>query len=428
MKKFLAILLAMMLVMVSVAALATSGTGTGTTEGSTTEGGTTTGGTTTGGTTTGGTTTGGTTTGGTTTGGGDSGSDPLKPYVDKKDPSVPKEDTAGHEGDTVDSTVAFEVPFNKIINVKDYQIPAEGDQPAKPTGKTPVQNLKFIVDEGEISMNDSFEGDVPAVTIGGGDDGTDPTVDLAAGKTEASMTIHIPSYSAVGVYTYNVTEKDAQDETNGIAGITYGSFELKVTVLRNTDTKNLYVAGIAIRQAGTKTDEIDNEFAVGSLLVTKNVAGNMGDRNYPFPINVTFKSTKTVKNTIYYTENGEEKTIEPGAWDKGSVTVQVELANEQTAQFDNIPADVTYTVIEDSKITHNAKADDNQDKALAYLVEGEKTDQKITAAELASETIKNTKNVNPDTGITLETLPYVLMMALAMMGLVALKLRKREEY
>ena len=56
----------------------------------------------------------------------------------------------------------------------------------------------------------------------------------------------------------------------------------------------------------------------------------------------------------------------------------------------------------------------------------EPTTTKVVVADTV--TITNTKDIIPDTGITLETLPYVLMMALAMMGLVALKLRKREEY
>ena len=58
--------------------------------------------------------------------------------------------------------------------------------------------------------------------------------------------------------------------------------------------------------------------------------------------------------------------------------------------------------------------------------DGKPTTTKVVVADTI--TITNTKDIIPDTGITLETLPYVLLMALAMMGLVALKLRKREEY
>ncbi len=257
------------------------------------------------------------------------------------------------------------------------------------------------------------------------------------GKYSYDVTIELPSYTGVGVYTYTLTETD-----NGVAGVTYiGNIELKVTVVQNGD--NLQIAGIALRKvadggddaiAETKLDKFENTYKAGSLTVTKTVDGTMGDRSKKFPIDVVFTapSDKKVTGTItYYAGETEKGTVAPGeeGW-TGSKTVSLELAHGETIQFDNIPDGVKYTVIEDpDTIKHLTSETEEQDKPNSYKVAGEVTSATaITAGSVTPVTITNTKDIDVDTGITLETLPYVLLMALAAMGFVALKLRKREEY
>ena len=61
-------------------------------------------------------------------------------------------------------------------------------------------------------------------------------------------------------------------------------------------------------------------------------------------------------------------------------------------------------------------------KATAGPAEGEITKDGATVA------VKNTKEITVPTGISLEKLPYVLILAVAVMGAAVLVIRKREEY
>lgn len=392
MKKFLAILLAMMLVMVSVAALAT------TTEGGSTEGGTA---------TEGGTTEGGTTEGETTTG--------------KTDVAVSIDPDSAKDEEGNDDPKAANNPTDPVVVEITKSITATKDDGYvyDNTDRHPEVKLNFTAVQKSVEL--STETTAPTVTF--------DELTIAENADSGKLKIHLPSYKAVGVYTYTVTET-----ATNIAGFHEAEdLELKVTVQQNTTTGNLEIAGIAVRQANVKTDDIENIYKSGRLKITKIVDGTMGDRTKPFPITITLNAPtgKTVKSTVTYKINGTGEATNVTFDSTGKAEIKVQLKHNEYVEIANIPEDVTYFYSEDSTIKHLNSADEEQNNKEAYMVEGEiaSADQlTITVAELTSKEIKNTKDTTPDTGITLETLPYVLMMALAMMGLVALKLRKREEY
>ncbi len=283
----------------------------------------------------------------------------------------------------------------------------------------PAHSLSFAVEATGMEDVGASVQSQPVVTI-------DPvTIEEKTANTANStypVTIHLPAFSEVGVYSYKITETD----TN-VAGVTYHTspWYLKVTVTRNTATGELLVAGIAIREdnskdeagknTGTKIDSLDNSFSSGAVKIKKIVSGNMGDRSKTWNVTVTFKSgDKTVNNTIKYTDDGQEKTIAPG-W-SGDKPISITLVHDEEITFTNVPTDVSYTI---------AETEANQD---GYTTTYTNASGDIPAADTNAEQIENNKEITPDTGITLETLPYVLLMALAAMGFVALKLRKREEY
>lgn len=365
MKKFLAILLAMMLVMVSVAALATEG---------------------------------GTTGDGETPAAADGESTTPKPSIDPTTAS-------GAAGN----------PTKPVTVMIKKSIAATPDDVWKSEDRHPAVTLKFTAEQKSVEL--STETTAPEVTFN----------DLTIGENAdyGNLEIKLPSYKAVGIYTYTVTE-----EATGYAGMhEAANLELKVTVIQNVETGNLEIAGIAVRQDDVKTDDIENVYKSGRVKVTKIVDGNMGDRTKEFPITITLNAPKgkTVASTVTYKVNGGDAATVTFAGGKGEV--KVNLKHNDSVEIFNIPEGVTYTVVEDDAIVHVTNPTDEQENKNAYKVEGELSkDTAITVAELKDYTITNTKEIKIDTGITLETLPYVLMMALAMMGLVALKLRKREEY
>lgn len=254
---------------------------------------------------------------------------------------------------------------------------------------------------------------------------TAPAETAVTGNSYAAgnITIQFPTYPEVGVYTYTV------EETGGAyAGVTYSDdITMKVTVIRVEN--ELKIAGIAFRTETEKLGEITNDYEAGTLEVTKTVTGNMGDQNKDFEITVTFTAPegKKVNSTIGIATSdnaavtkidGEASTATSIApWgDATSKTVTFTLKHTDTITFTNVPAGVGYSVEETSYTSEGYDAADyeNQSGTMAHA--------------LVSATVTNNKDMTIDTGVTLESGAYMLIMALALAGFVMLKVRRREEY
>ena len=382
MKKLIALLLALMLALVCVSALAADDdTPTGTTPA--TEGGE-----------------GGE--GGENNPGGDAENNDnvtegteLTKYIDAKDISI-------------SPTEATTVTLPKRINVEAYES----------TGAHPALDLKFTVTAESVELSTVALKDAPAVSIS--------DTSIAEDAKTVDLTVNLPAYSAVGIYTYTVTETPTK-----IAGIVEATnMKLKITVIQDVENNKLVIGGIAFRQEDIKTDEMDNLYKAGSLKVTKTVDGNMGDRTKEFPIIITLTAPtgKTVASTVTYKVNGTGSAATVNWNDDGIGTVEVNLKHDDYVQIDNIPDGVTYTVVEGEAIKHLNAENEEQDNVNAYLVGGEVENKGIVAKELTEETISNKKEIKIDTGVALDFVPYMLIMALALVGFVALKVRRREEY
>ena len=294
--------------------------------------------------------------------------------------------------------------------------------------KVPPQKVKFTVKAGTVS-NSSTITVAPSVTI----DDVEFTESNATADLTKEVSINLSAYKGVGVYTYPVEETD----TN-VAGVSYATgLELKVTVIQGES--GLVIAGIALRQNDVKTDTLENDYAANALTVGKTVSGNNGDQNKLFPITVvlTAPDGDKVYGSVGVTIDGTDATVKDGetaisttiaaetnGWE--TKTLKLQLKHGNTVKFDNLPAGVKYTVVEDSDIVHLDDDMDEQANPEAYKVEEEVE----TATELTADTtvtIKNTKNIEIDTGVALDSAVYMLIMALALAGFVALKIRRREE-
>lgn len=206
-----------------------------------------------------------------------------------------------------------------------------------------------------------------------------------------------------GRYQYTVEEI-----VGNTAGMTYTARTATLIVDKESDGK--VKSYLIIGQMGDETqkyDDFDNAFAAGNLAITKTVTGNLGDKNKEFEITVTFTAPegKTVKfDKIYYVK-GEEQvpltSFEP---------ITLNIKHGETITFHNLPEGVTYTVVEtandhDQSIT-NANGTINGDQEVG---------------------ITNHKSSEVPTGILLDNLPYIIMLAIAVAGLVFLVMRKRAE-
>lgn len=231
-----------------------------------------------------------------------------------------------------------------------------------------------------------------------------------AGTMTKNVTITLPEYTSVGIYTYTITPTLG---TN--AGVTYWAKPIKLVVTVIEQNGKTRVAAVHTEdEQEQKSDDITYTYSAGSLAVTKNVTGNLGDRSKEFNVTVTFTAPEAgvVNSTISYIVDGETKTIAPAAWKENTASVQIALHHEETVTFTNIPYGVTYHVAEDSY-----EAED-------YETSYNKQDGTIEAASDAV-TITNNKENQVDTGIVLDSLPYILLIAVALVGVVAFTAKKR---
>lgn len=250
----------------------------------------------------------------------------------------------------------------------------------------------------------------------------------AAGSTSmtGTFTVTLPTkYPAVGIYKYSFNEKD-----KGTEGVTYNSTKmyLVVTVVQDGDSQKRIAAIHCEGADGTKTNQFDNTYAAGSLIVAKNVNGIFGDRDRDFEVTVTFTATEgdTVREAITYANNltGEDAvsgSIATDAWKDGEATAVIQLKHGESIQFDNIPEGVTYTVEETDE---TIEADRYEDPAYAS---SEGADGEIVGAETEQVTITNEKEGAVDTGIILDNGLYIVLLAGALVAAGMFFMKRRQD-
>lgn len=238
------------------------------------------------------------------------------------------------------------------------------------------------------------------------------------------MTITLPpvdEFPSVGIYTYTI-----QPQEGTTAGVAYYTEDIRlvITVIEAADGQRR-IAAIHTEsgQPGDteKSNDIEYTYSAGSLDVKKVVTGNLGDRDKEFNVTVTFTAPagKEMKSVISYTD-GTAKTIETSAWTEkdGSKQAEVTIAlkHDETVTFTNIPYDVTYTVTE---ADYTSEGYDEED-----IVYSDDANKKIDSAT-DTVTITNNKGTTVDTGVVLDSLPYILLIAVAVVGVVAFIAKKR---
>ena len=232
----------------------------------------------------------------------------------------------------------------------------------------------------------------PVPTIG--------SVTYAAGEAGGenatkNITITLPEYTSVGVYTYTFSEVDG-----GTAGVDYHKETIKLVVTVIEQDGKVRVAAVHTEKDGeAKSGAFDNVYSAGSLAVSKKVTGLLGDQSKEFTVKVIFTAPEgdTVREAITYTD-GTAKSIEAG-W-TGTKEVEIVLTHDETVTFANIPYGVTYTVEENDYTGDGydaAKYDGNQNG-------------KIKAAAVSTE-ITNNKGATIDTGIILDNGLYIVLLA-----------------
>ncbi len=307
-----------------------------------------------------------------------------------------------------------------------------------------------LTNEGTSSPEETFTLNMASVvkaeTSEAGVDSTDipalgevTPVTLTAGNNgEIKVALPDPAaFPAAGVYSYT----GIVEQSGTTAGVTYSTeeIEIRLTVSNaitesNPDGDMVYLAKTVritkgegeqaqTYKVGTDDDAfIENVYSAGELDLTKTVAGNLGDTSkyFGFTITLTGEEGKTYQPIAV---NKAELSYDGDPANPATITVgtaaTIYIRHGETIKLTNIPYDVTYTVVEDGAAT-SGKNSEGYETEYTFSDPANKID-----SEKDTVTVTNTKDETVDTGIVLDTLPFVMIAVAAAAAVVLMSLKKR---
>ena len=291
-------------------------------------------------------------------------------------------------------------------------------------GTSPAENFTIqLVSKTETTHAGVEDDDVPNVTI--------TPAEFAAGAATtdgASGNINVKAngtYTVPGHYKYTFKQVAVND-----AGVVIDEANVIVNVLVTSDTAgNLTVADMTAQVGDKKVSNeggLENTYSAGKLEVSKTVTGNLGDRSKYFRVTVTLtgEDGKDYSKAIVTVADGS-KDSNPTTIAIGTPTV-FEIKDGDTIKFNNIPYGVTYSVAEDNYTTE----ENGKYEAAKYTVNGGTATTTAVSGEAvnsATETvgIENHKQGTVDTGIVLDSLPYILIGVAVAAAAVLMVAKKR---
>ncbi len=268
-------------------------------------------------------------------------------------------------------------------------------------GSTPAASFTVEqVDNGVVEDGDATS--APAL-------GTITGVSYTAGETGTkNIVVNLPEYTNVGVYEYTL-----QEVAGTVAGVTYktGTFVLKVSVTNAADgtlvrTPALYTDGAD----KTKNDTIKNTYEGRDLSISKTVKGAYGDKTKYFTFTVTLTGEAGLTYPETFAVSGGSNTSNPATIALGTATTFL-LKDGDTIKIANLPVGVKYEVTEAAVEGYTTTKSDDSGT--------------ITTGVDPTAAFTNEKDGTPDTGISLDSLPYVVILVVVLGGAAVLFLRKR---
>lgn len=192
-----------------------------------------------------------------------------------------------------------------------------------------------------------------------------------------------------------------------------------------TYTSETKVVNGVVGKGENVTVAYTNEYTISVTKVTveKQVTGNMGDPNKEFSFTASLKNASMAGITYALYQKNADGEYEPVQGDAGTIndeTYRFNLKHDQKIVFTGVKIGAEMTVTE------------NADGYTASI-----TGASATTAGTATFTVmkdgntiafNNTKNANIDTGIVTDSLPYILLLTMAVIGAGVLLLNKRRGY
>lgn len=240
-------------------------------------------------------------------------------------------------------------------------------------------------------------------------------------KAEYTMDVYVTENTEGNLVIDNIIVKKMRDDKGDDAQGT------KVTDIGDTDTNGFNFTNTYVQEAGTgdKPSTPGEDYTnYGSLNVSKTISvpeGVQADANKEFDFTATFKFPDgTDANALGGVKgNGTDITL------KQDGTYTFKLKTTEKMKFTGVPVGTKISVTESATPNYKGSAAVVINGAAQDTVTASKYDEAITVFEKSLGQKKNTVDVTntynyvPTTGIIMNTLPYVLMIALCGVALIA---------
>lgn len=240
-------------------------------------------------------------------------------------------------------------------------------------------------------------------------------------KAEYTMDVYVTENTEGNLVIDNIIVKKMRDDKDNDAQGT------KVTDIGDTDTNGFNFTNTYVQEAGTgdKPSTPGEDYTnYGSLNVSKTISvpeGVQADANKEFDFTATFKFPDgTDANALGGVKgNGKDITL------KQDGTYTFKLKTTEKMKFTGVPVGTKISVTESATPNYKGSAAVVINGAVQDTVTASKYDEAITVSEKSLGQKKNTVDVTntynyvPTTGIIMNTLPYVLMIALCGVALIA---------
>lgn len=294
------------------------------------------------------------------------------------------------------------------------------------------------------------------------------------GTTKQRAKVNFPTYKEAGEYEYTVTESQTADPAVPNGGhekliMSKAEYTMDVYVTENEETRALEISNIIVKrtkddagknandvkvtdigdddnngfnftntyvqEAGTGTDPTDPDpdyTTYGSLDVSKIIktdAADTADTNKEFEFTADF----TFPNGTDATTLGAKATIGGSTTSITGTSHTFKLKHGQNVKFTGLPVGTKISVTESATPNYKGSAEVVINNGTKEAVAETKYNEALTVSDKTLGQNKNTVDVTntynyvPATGIIMNTLPYVLMVALcaaALFGFVAFKRKK----
>lgn len=205
--------------------------------------------------------------------------------------------------------------------------------------------------------------------------------------------------------------------------LTYSNSNGEVHIGDNNQWNKALQLKYNVTEGNNPEVKVTNDYTPDSsdLTVAKTVTGLLGDHEKQFSFTLSFNQTVDPSKITCTKSDGTKDTLT-------GQTYTFTLAHGQNIVFHGIPAGVTAIVTEESYDNYKTKYKIHDTGALFDWNSPEENNAASVTINATAQTIQflNHNEAEPDMGVLLDTLPYILILVVVAGGGVLLFLRKRK--